>query len=228
MTVETLSSTNITNLDATPMIFQTAGEGSPGQDAIQSDNVAHTSAFGSAAKNTSRQARFPTQAKVKHVYIYTKGLDSNVAATLTLDLNVAFSDSKTDGTPPGARDGTTGEGLIPQSALTGAVTNLSSYTSANKMFGSAYAVANSGAVKYTEVTFNNTYTPALALQPMWAVMGGTGAASAAPFAAGGGFAQQSNGQIDNPGGFFDMLAVVSGTAATAATGSIGMEVDYVR
>ena len=121
-----------------------------------------------------------------------------------------------------------GQGLIPQSTATGGVTTLASYTGANKLFGSAYATAASGAAKYTEVTYNNTYTPALALTPMWAVLGGTGAASAAPFNAGGGFAQNAgSGNIVSPGGFFDILVVTAATAATAATGNIGMEVDYV-
>lgn len=222
MTVETLLSNNITNLDATPIVVQTSGEGSPGETKGQGDQVAHTSAFGSATKNTSRQCRFSVTAKVKHVYVYTSGLDSNAAATLTLDINVAFSDDTRDGTPVG------GQSLIPQSARTGAVTTLAAYTSANKMFGVAYPVANSGAVKYTEVTYLNTFTPALALQPMWAVLGGSGAFSAAPFNAGGGFAQQGgSGQIDAPGGFFDILFVTAATAATAAVGVIGSEVDYI-
>lgn len=221
MTVETLLSNAITNWDATPIVVPTTGEGAAGDSLGQNDQIAHTSAFGSAAKNTSRQCRFPMAAKVKHVYIYTSGLDSNGSATLTLDLNVAFSDSLTDGTPSAAT------GLIPKSTLTGAVSTLAAYSSPNKMFGAAYAVANSGAVKYNEVTYTNTFTPALSLQPMWAVLGGTGASSAAPFNAGGGFAQNSNGNITAPPGFWDMYAVVAGTAATAAVGVIGMEVDYV-
>lgn len=221
MTVETLLSNAVTNWDAQPIVVPTCGEGAAGDSMGQNDQVAHTSAFGSATKNTSRQCRFPMAAKVKHVYLYTKGLDSNGTATLALDVNIAFSDSVTDGTPSG------GTGLIPQSALTGAVTTLAAYTSANKMFGSAGVVANSGAVKYTEVTYSNTFTPALSLVPMWAVLGGSGASSAAPFNAGGGFAQNSNGVITSPGGFLDVLVVVSATAATAATGNIGVEVDYV-
>ena len=223
MTTEFLASVNITNLDAQPIVVQTTGEGAAGVMFVQTDQVAHTSAFGSATKNTSRQSRFPVAAKVKHVYIHGKGIDSNATAACAVDINIAFSDSTTDGTPIG------GQALIPQSALTGAVTSAATYTSPNKMFGSAYVVeANSGAFKYTEVTYLNTYTPALALQPMWAVLGGTGAFSAAPFNAGGGFAQQGgSGQIDAPGGFFDVLISVQATASTAATGNIGTEVDYV-
>lgn len=225
MTTEILSSVAITNLDAQPVVVSTSGEGAAGDLVAQQDQVTHTSAFGSAAGNASRQCRFPVQAKVKHVYVYGTGLDSNATATLEVDVNVAFSDSTVDGTPVGA------QAQIPQSALTGAVTTLASYTSPNKMFGAGYLIVNnSGAVKYTEVTYSNTYTPLLAQKPMWAVLGGTGLATAAPFNAGGGFAQQGgSGQIDNPGGFFDMLLVVvsSHTAATAASGNIGTEVDYV-
>lgn len=223
MTVETLSSNNIVNLDGQPIVVQTSGEGSVGDLVVQQDQVAHTSAFGSALKNTSRQCRFPVTAKVKHVYLYGKGLDSNATAAMSVDVNVAFSDAVNDGTPIG------GQGLIPQSAFTGAVTTIAAYTSPNKLFGSAYvAEANSGAVKYAEITYQNTYTPALALQPMWAVLGGTGAFSAAPFNAGGGFAQQGgSGQIDSPGGFFDLLIAVAATATTAAVGTLGTEVDYV-
>jgi len=221
MTTEVLSSNAITNLDAQPIVVATAGEGAPGVMFVQQDQAAHTSAFGSATKNASRQSRFPMAAKVKHVYIYTKGLDSNASATLTVDINVAFSDSTTDGTQAAA------QGQIPQSSLDGAITTLTSYSSANKLFGSGYAVANSGAEKYTEVTYSNTYTPALALQPMWAVLGGTGASSAAPYTAGGGFAQQSTGNKDAPPGFWDVLVVVAATGATNATGNIGTEVDYV-
>lgn len=223
MTTEVLSSVAITNLDSFPIVVPTSGEGGQGDMVVQQDQVAHTSAYGSALKNASRQCRFPVTAKVKHVYLYGKGLDSNATAAMSVDINVAFSDSTVDGTPVG------GQAQIPQSALTGAVTTLASYTSPNKMFGSTYLPENnSGAVKYTEVTYQNTYTPLLAQQPMWAVLGGTGAATAAPFNAGGGFAQQGgSGQIDSPGGFFDILIVVAATATTAATGTLGSEVDFV-
>lgn len=223
MTVEILKSAVITNLDAQPIVVATSGEGAFGSINGQTDNVAHTSAFGSATGNASRQCRFPVTAKVKHVYVYGKGLDSNATAAMAIDINVAFSDSTTDGTPIG------GQALIPAAAFTGAVTSLAAYSSPNKLFGSAYvAEANAGAVKYTEVTYLNTFTPVMANAPMWANLGGTGNASAAPFAAGGGFAQQGgSNQIDNPGGYFDLLLVVQATASTAATGTLGTEVDYV-
>jgi hypothetical protein len=224
MTVEILSSLTITNLDGQPTVKSTAGEGAPGICVKGQDYVVHTVAFGSATGNASRQNRFPTEAKIKHVWIFTSGLDSNAAATLKLDMNVAFSDQSLnpDVTPVSL------QAQIPQSTLSGLVTSLASYTAANKMFGSAYAVANSGAVKFTDITYNNTFTPAFSVIPMWGVLGGTGIATAVPLAAGGGFAQASgSGLICSPGGWLDLLMVTNATAATAAVGTIGTEIDYV-
>lgn len=222
MTAETLSSLQIVNLDATPPVIATAGEGGPGEWEVITSSVAHTTAFGSATKNTSQQARFSVDAKVKNVWMYTTGLDSSSSQTLTLDVNVAFSDSATDGTPVYLQSG------IPGSALTGATTTLASYSSPNKMFGAALTVAASGAQQWEEITFLGTYTPAMREIPMWANLGGTGAATAAVNTAGGGFAQQGgSGQICSPGGFFNLLVVTAHTSTTNATGTIGFEVDYV-
>lgn len=220
MTAENLDSTVLTNLDTQPITVATSGEGAPGFDKVGQDFVTHTANFGSATGNSSRQNRFPVDAKVKHVWMYTSGLDSSSSQTITLDVNVSFSDSEFDGTPVGAQS------QIPQSTATGGVTTLSTYTGANKLFGSALTVAASGAVQWEEVTFKNGYTPAQQQQPMWAVLGGTGAASAAALTAGGGFAQ-TGGYITSPGGFFDILVVTAHTATTDATGTIGTEVDFV-
>ena len=220
MTAENLDSQAIINLDSQPIIVPTSGEGGPGDEQATQDYTTHTTAFGSAAGNTSRTSRFPVTAKVKAVWLYTKGLDSSSSQSLTLDVNVAFSDSTFDGTP------VAGQGLIPESAFTGACTSLASYSSPNLLFGSALTVAASGAVQYENITYENTFTPALAQEPMWAVLGGTGQATAVPFTAGGGFAQAS-GAICSPGGFFDILVVSNHTATTDATGTIGTEVDFV-
>jgi hypothetical protein len=221
MATETLDSTAIVNLDAQPILFATPGEGGRGYMNNITDFVTHTTAFGSAAKNTSRQSRFPVEARVKHVWLFTSGLDSSSSQTLTLDVNVSFSDSAYDGTSVALQS------QIPQSAFTGAVTTLTSYTSPNLLFGSALTVSASGAVAWTDITYKNTYTPSLSQQPMWAVLGGTGASTAAIQTAGGGFAQQVNGQICAPGGYFDILVVSNHTSTTNATGTIGTEVDFV-
>jgi hypothetical protein len=227
MTAENLDSNAIVNLDTQPIVTPSAGEGAPGDARFQTDYTTHTTNFGSATGNSSRTSRFPVEAKVKHVWLYTNGLDSSSSQTLTLDVNVAFSDSAYDVTPVYL------QALIPVAAATGATIALASYGStANKLFGSALTVAASGATQWEEVTFKGTnttvYTPALAQEPMWAVLGGTGSATAAVNTAGGGFAQQGgSGQICSPGGFFDILVVTAHTATTNATGTIGTEVDFV-
>lgn len=226
MAGEQLDSIAISNLDGPPPYVQnTAGEGAAGELKTQQDYVVHTTNFGAnggAGGSYDRQSRFPVDAMVKRVMLYTKGLDSSSSQTLTLDVNVAFSDSTIDGTPVGA------QGQIPTTGLTGAVTTPTAYSSPNVMFGSGLTVAASGAVQYEEVTYKNTFTPALAQEPMWAVMGSYGAATAAPFSAGGGFAQQGgSGQICSPGGFFDILVAVNHTSTTNATGTVGTEVDFV-
>jgi hypothetical protein len=222
MTAENLDSVNITNLDAQPIVIQSQGEGAVGNEFIQTDTVNHTTNFGSATKNSSRQCRIPVEAKIKRVWMYTTGLDSSSAQTITLDVNLSFSDSLYDETAPALQS------QIPQSGLTGAITTLTSYSSPNKMFGAALTVAASGAVQFTEVTYKNLWTPALGLLPAWAAMGGSGAATAAVQTAGGGFAQQGgSGQICSPGGWFDLLIVTAHTATTNATGTIGTEIDFV-
>jgi hypothetical protein len=224
MTAENLDSNALVNLDAQPIVMPTAGEGGYGYRQNQQDYVTHTTSFGSAAGNSSRQSRFPVAAKVKSVWMYTYGLDSSSAQTMTLDVNVAFSDSAFDGTNAQA------QAQIPLVALTGGLVSLATYTGANKLFGSALTVAASGAVQYEEVTWKGAseiYNPALAQEPMWAVLGGTGTATAAPFNAGGGFAQNANGVITSPGGFFDLLVVTAHTSTVDATGTIGTEVDFV-
>ncbi len=63
---------------------------------------------------------------------------------------------------------------------------------------------------------------------MWAVLGGTGTATAAVQTAGGGFAQQGGSlQICSPGGFMNLLFYSAHTSTTNAAGTIGTEVDYV-
>lgn len=220
MAAENLDSATIIGLDSQPIVVPTTGEGAAGFEKVQQDYTTHTTNFGSAVGNSSRTSRFPVEAKVKHVWLFTSGLDSSSAQTLTLDVNVSFSDSAYDETSVQA------QGQIPQSTATGGVTTLATYSGPNKLFGSGLTVAASSGVQWEEVTFKNTYTPALAQEPMWAVTGGTGGATALPFNAGGGFAQ-AGGNICAPGGSFDILVVTAHTATVDATGTIGTEVDFV-
>ncbi len=215
---DNIKSSPVTNLDSQPILLNTVGEGAPGHLKTLTDWVATTSA--AVATSAYRMARFPSNAKVKRVSLYSINLGSTAGATL--DINVAFSDSTTDGTATAAQSN------IPTSALTGAITTPAAYSSPNKLFGSALATGASNAASGpTDITFSGIYTPAMRDLPMWAVLGGTGAATAAPYNAGGGFAQAS-GNLCDPGGFFDIYVVIAATGTgTVTAGKIAVEVDFV-
>ena len=214
---DNLKSVPITNLDAQPILQATTGEGAAGYMKCISDNVATTAS--AVATSAYRLARFPSNAKVKRVKLDTINLGSTAGATL--DINVAFSDSTTDGTS------NTLQAAIPTSALTGAVTTPAAYSSPNKMFGSAVATGATNGQLSTDVTYQNSFTAPMRDIPMWANLGGSGAATASPLSAGGGFAQ-NNGQIVDPGGFFDIYVVIAATGTgTVTAGNIGIQVDYV-
>lgn len=203
MATEALKSSTVTNLDATPVIVATSGEGAAAGMRTVEDNT--TTTTNNDAGSTYRMARFPVTAKVKHVWLYLGDVDSNAAAAWTADVNVAFSDSTVDGTP------TNLQGLIPTSSLNGTTTTVASYTSPNKLFGSAIAASNSGAVKYQEVTYTGTFLPADRLNPLWNYFGFTNNA----------------GNAQSPGGNFDILIYAAHSAATAHAGVLGVEVDFV-
>lgn len=213
MAGEILDSNPIINLDAQPILIPTAGEGIGGEDRLLTDVVLPTVAVNEWS--TYRLARFPVEAKIKHVWAYLKGIDSNAGATATFDFNVAFSDSTTDGTPP------IYQGTIPSNkndgtsfafvTQTGYSTSYQNSGTGNKLFGNV-AGTNAGAVTYKDITFNGTvFTPAMRDMPLWNVLG---------FVNNAGLAQ-------SPGGFFDIFVVVAAAVATAAAGTIAVEVDYV-
>lgn len=210
---ENLKSNAITNYDATPSVQATAGEGAPGAMQAQSDDLATTTA--AAQFSTYRMARFPTTAKVKHVWGFLSGIEA--AATTggaTLDFNVAFSDDTNDGTPAGL------VGTIPSNKLDGtsfAFVTGSGYSTAytntgtgNAMFGSSIAQTSSAA-QLLELTFKNSFKPASREDDLWDVFG---------------FVSQQ-GVAQDPGGFFDIFVVHTHSITTVAAGTIGIEVDYV-
>lgn len=216
--MEQLKSTPITNLDATPIVVATTGEGAAGYLKAMSDVIAPTSAIAQYA--TYRLARFPTNAKVKKVNMYTSGLAAQTTETATLDVNVAFSDSYTDGTPLQLRatipsnkhDGTS----IAYMGTTGYATSYTNSGTGNKLFGAAITQGIKGVVSNQDITFLNTtasvgYFPANRDDDLWNVFGFTNA----------------QGVAQDPGGKFDIFVVVAGAITTAAAGIIGVEVDFV-
>lgn len=216
--MEQLKSNTVTNLDASPIIVSTAGEGMAGHLQVNSDTIAPTSAIASAA--TYRLCRFPTDSKIKHVWCYTSGLEGQTTATASLDINVSFSDSTTDGTPSSLvaaipsnkHDGT----ALPFQGTTGYSTGYTNSGTGNKLFGAALLQGTAGVVKYQEVTFLNTtasagFFPANREDNLWNVFGFT----------------NSQGVAQDPGGWFDIFVVVAAAVTTAAAGIIGVEVDFV-
>lgn len=213
---ENLKSNATTNNDSMFYISNTAGEGGPGDANVLTDYVAPTASI--AQWSTYRMARFPTVAKIKRVWIYLQGGDTNGTATMTIDTNVSFSDDTADGTPVAL------QGTIPSNKLDGTslafVTN-TGYSTAyansgtgNKLFGNT-AGSNNGTAQMTDITFKNTtagqgFFPAQREVPLWSYFGFT----------------NPTGGANDPGGEFDILFVVAAAVATAAVGVFGIELDY--
>ena len=86
-----LKSTAVTNLDATPVVTSTAGEGLSGRARAVGGYV--TAVAADAALTTYQLARVPTTAKVKEVLF-----ESEAQGAGKVQLGVYFSTSLTDGT----------------------------------------------------------------------------------------------------------------------------------
>jgi hypothetical protein len=145
-----LSSTSIQNLDASPVIANTIGEGAPGMLRQVSDFVQPVS--GDDTTSTYRLCRFPTTAKIKSVKIY-----STIASAGSGDIDIAFSDSTTDGT---------------QQSLAGGIVQITGPAD-NKLFGAAQSLVLAGV--NTDFTFKGTFTPAMQNMPIWKALVGLGA-----------------------------------------------------
>lgn len=211
MAKDTVSSNSIQLLDAlNPPGVITAGQGGANYLYEIDDFATATAAGLGTAGSTYRMVRFPTGAKIKGFDFYTdQAIDTSATASLQLDFNIAFSDSTIDGTPVNL------QGLVPTTANTGATTSFTTYSSPNKMFGSAV----------TQPTANTTWAPtsywlkgmgatytlnAISQQPLWQTFG---------FVDGG-------GRNCNPGGNFDMVAYVVTIAGTGHAGNLGAKVSF--
>jgi hypothetical protein len=141
-----LKSASITNLDSTPIQPVDIGEGVGGFLRTVNDYV--TALAADAISSTYRLVRFPTNAKVKHIVIFSAA-GTNGAA----DCDVAYSDSTTDGT---------------SIANQGSIVQVSSAD--NQLFGAAQTLVTT-ATAGVDQTFAGTYTQAYSNQPMWEVLG---------------------------------------------------------
>lgn len=203
-----LESTTLVGLNVPPVVVPTAGEGAPSR-LFNNEDIIFPTASNVQFSTYTLGPRIPTNAKIKKVEAYVKGVDSNATAAAAFDVNLIFSDAPLGGIAVGmpVNDGTSPSyaGQIPTSALTGVVTTITTYASANKMFGSAKLLtANNGAALVTDLTFANTFTPEMSQLPLWDALGFT----------------------QDPGGYFNFFLVETTASSTAATGKIMMKVSY--
>jgi hypothetical protein len=145
-----LKSPSITNLDASPQVANTIGEGAVGSLMCASDSVTTVSADDTTS--TYKICRIPTNAKIKSLYI-----DSGIGTAGAGDINIAFSDSTVDGT---------------QQALAGGVVLITGPVN-NKLFGAAQTLF--GLTGRQDFTFKGTFTPAMQNIPLWSVLVSLGA-----------------------------------------------------
>lgn len=138
MVTEAIKSLQITDLDASPMVVHTIGEGAPGFEKVVTGSAAVTS--GKTSGSTYQLVRIPSNAKVKKVELW---LDV-AGTTITGDIGIYYSTSTQDGT---------------RSDLQGTVINADH-------FGSAVALAT--IVTPTEYTFEaTTYLGVDLDKPLW-------------------------------------------------------------
>lgn len=209
MTTEAIKSTQITNLDASPVVRPTTGENSAGMARVISGYCSVSATGIAAAGSTYQLLRFPVHAKVKSLHVWSDvAIDSNASQQLALDFNVAFSTSTVDGTA------VANQGAIPTTANTGAVTTVAAYSSPNKLFGTITLSGNNAKITETQLaTGSANYTSDKFLDiPMWSVFGFTDG--------------QSN--ANPPGGNFDLLAYVATAAATGHAGKLFARMVYVE
>lgn len=143
MAVDHVKSTPVTNLDATPAVINTAGEGGPAPlKSISSGDVIGVAS--SSIDATYQFVRVPSNCKVKQVIF-----SSEAQAIGTIDIGVYYATDGMGGKPTA---------LLAANAIS------------RTLFGSAVSVAAaSGQVDITAQSA--TYTPAKRNQPLWQAAG---------------------------------------------------------
>jgi hypothetical protein len=209
MATDAVKSASITNLDASPLAISNAGQGAVGRLITVDDYCAATAAGLQSAGSYYRLVRLPTFAMVKSV-LMAADTGPNLNGALAVDLNLAFSDSTDDGTPPFL------QGLIPTVANTGGVVSIATYTGPNLIYGRWKPSAAATLIEPTELVMNgmsSAYAFSLGFcnQPLFQIFGFT----------------DGRGQPSDPGGFFDLLAYVATGATTGGACNIYARVSYV-
>jgi hypothetical protein len=193
MAVVTSKSASITNSDALPIVANTTGEGAPGPLRIANDSVA--SASGDSINSIYRCIRIPTTAKIKRVTLSTTTAIGGAGAG---DIDVAFSDSLTDGTQP------------QFTSLASPIIQTSGPAD-NKLFGAAVSLIGTATPTLQDKTFQGTFTFAHQNLPLWQVLVNLGCTQF----------------LIDPGGFFDLVVKLT-TAITVAGGNVNLMAEYIE
>ena len=178
MTTEALKATAITNLDASPIVTNTAGHGAP--SSIKEVDGYVTVSASMAAGSTYRLVRLPSKAILKHLFF-----ESEAQGAGKFNLSLYYSDSTTDGTAA-ANQGV----IVP--------------TTGDQLFASDIDCA-SAVVSADKINESGNFGWDKRQKQLW----------------------DAAGLTTDPGGFFDIVAVVHTTDVTTGTGKLGVAAQYV-
>lgn len=99
--VDTLKSRTITNMDANPIVYDTAGFNILAEESDATDYCTATAAGLGSTSSTYDTVRLRSNVKLRSVSLFTSAvLDSAGSPLLTFDIGASYSDSTTDGTQP--------------------------------------------------------------------------------------------------------------------------------
>ena len=99
MTAQNIKSRTITNLDASPIVYDSAGYNIAAREVTASDYCTLTTGGEGDATSTYNILRLRSNVKLTSMKIFSSAvLDSNNSPTLTFDVGATYSDSTTDGT----------------------------------------------------------------------------------------------------------------------------------
>ena len=212
MAADSVKSQSITFLDAVPIAVSNAAQGLGGRLVTVDDFCTATAAGLQSSLSFYKLVRVPTGALVKSVKIATDA-GPNLNGSLCIGLGWIFSDSASpggDGTPVFY------QGLIPTFANTGGTTTLAAPVNPNFIYGLWKPAAAATAISLTEFVTNGliaatyTITGGFFNLPIWQIFGFT----------------DGRGNPSDPGGYFDLLALVTTGATTGGACNIYAQVTY--